>query len=633
MYELQQQYGRQKVNVFQDLAAISAGDDWKQQIVAALENATFLIPILTPSFLESEHCCEEVALFLEREARLNAQYPELNGRRRIFPILYVSVDQIDAFDPRIAAELGRVQWMDFTRLRFKPDDGEQVRLSIFEFAESICKLLQVRVPPPEEVAERDRKEANRKRAETVARELERLKTEAKAKAEAQEKVRLAAEAKAAEAARERARAKALAEEEAKARAKAEARAKAAEEAKARAAAEAKARAEAEAKALAETKARLAAAEKAKTEAAAKLRAEAEAAAKAKAAAERDEHLAELRARWYPNSVKQPVPLKTVPDTRPAPVSKILTKPAQPIAAPDLSPGGSSRPRAKAGASGKAITPACEAIWPPPSPPAPAPAKDNPTPAKAAPEPDKPMSCLMQVVVGFLVIFVLVATLRGCLPSGAPSTGNDTAVQKAGDDGAPRTADETSLLQMIREADETKTKSIAAAAEGRLAAEQADQAATRAKAGQAGYGHQAGSTTDNSKYEEYGRMTNGKLNGYGVRTWTKGEVVRGTFKDGKIDGYATITFPDGERYEGNIVDDKFSGYGIVYSRDGNKFHCLRQNNLANGSCYNSIGNEFFKGRYKNGKLDGPGISFEESGAASTSAIYEQEKFVRAVNYRP
>src|SRR5437868_12324058 len=68
--ELQQQYGRERVQLFQDMNAIAHGSDWESEIHKALDQSTFFIPILTPNFIQSEWCCREVALFLEREAQL-----------------------------------------------------------------------------------------------------------------------------------------------------------------------------------------------------------------------------------------------------------------------------------------------------------------------------------------------------------------------------------------------------------------------------------------------------------------------------------------------------------------------------------------------------------------------------------
>ena len=62
--ELQLVIGRrQQVQIFQDVAAIPYGTDWLKEIHKAIDESSFLLPIVTPAFLESEMCCQEVMRF------------------------------------------------------------------------------------------------------------------------------------------------------------------------------------------------------------------------------------------------------------------------------------------------------------------------------------------------------------------------------------------------------------------------------------------------------------------------------------------------------------------------------------------------------------------------------------------
>jgi hypothetical protein len=148
MSELQQQYGRQPVKVFQDVAAIAPGAEWKSEITNALNRSNFFIPIITPASLESEHCCAEIRLFLERERAIVAAYPALAGRRRIFPLHYMPIDDVDPFDPDILVELRRLQWLKFLDLRFKADHEEPVRVALAGLAGGICRLLNMKTDSP-----------------------------------------------------------------------------------------------------------------------------------------------------------------------------------------------------------------------------------------------------------------------------------------------------------------------------------------------------------------------------------------------------------------------------------------------------------------------------------------------------
>ena len=56
--------------IFQDRKDIWWGQNWKERIEESLDEVTFLISIITPSFFNSQACREELELFLEREKKL-----------------------------------------------------------------------------------------------------------------------------------------------------------------------------------------------------------------------------------------------------------------------------------------------------------------------------------------------------------------------------------------------------------------------------------------------------------------------------------------------------------------------------------------------------------------------------------
>lgn len=177
--ELQEVYGRQKIQLWQDVAAIPPGAEWDKAIDDAIAQSTFLIPIVTPAFVESEFCCGEVAKFFKREAEINAAHPELAGQRRIFPIVYIDTQDCDPYDPDIIAQLEDLQFVDFRQLR-EDDDPQQIRRAVVRLAGEIARLLKIKVAPPpspEELEKQrlakeaeERAEAQRKRKEEEERE-------------------------------------------------------------------------------------------------------------------------------------------------------------------------------------------------------------------------------------------------------------------------------------------------------------------------------------------------------------------------------------------------------------------------------------------------------------------------------
>ena len=136
--ELQLKIGREpKVKIFQDVATIKHGQDWEKAIHAALNEASFLIPILTPAFLQSEWCCREVMHFHEREKAL--------GRDDlIFPLHYVTLtpDRPGAcFNPKALEVLQRHQWIDFRPMRTRNPESEGVATLLDTFTDSISAAI------------------------------------------------------------------------------------------------------------------------------------------------------------------------------------------------------------------------------------------------------------------------------------------------------------------------------------------------------------------------------------------------------------------------------------------------------------------------------------------------------------
>src|ERR1700682_5908836 len=141
--EMQQKIGRKlKVNIFQDVAAIPPGAEWEKQIRDAIDGSCFLIPIVTPALLQSEWCCQEIALFRQRETTT------LRRADLIFPIHYLNVDDRDSsrtedcHDAEVFSFLRSRHWTDFRALRHKNPESEDVARKIDALADAIFSALR-----------------------------------------------------------------------------------------------------------------------------------------------------------------------------------------------------------------------------------------------------------------------------------------------------------------------------------------------------------------------------------------------------------------------------------------------------------------------------------------------------------
>jgi formylglycine-generating enzyme required for sulfatase activity len=130
--------GRPPVRLFQDIAGIRYGADWLKVIHKEIDEASFLLPIVTPAFLQSEMCCQEVMRFRQREQ-------EFGRNDLIFPFHYIDVSDIkpdDVHDPALLALLNSRHRFDFTSLRHRSPGSEQVKRQVALLAEALRTALR-----------------------------------------------------------------------------------------------------------------------------------------------------------------------------------------------------------------------------------------------------------------------------------------------------------------------------------------------------------------------------------------------------------------------------------------------------------------------------------------------------------
>jgi formylglycine-generating enzyme required for sulfatase activity len=141
--ELQLKIGsRPKVHIFQDVSAIPPGARWEKQIREAINDSSFLIPIVTPAYLQSEWCYREMTLFQTRQ--------NLLGRDNlIFPLHYIDVRMLeptDCYNDKFLDVLRECQWSDFCELRLKGPESEDVLRKLGAVANAIRDSLRAPAP-------------------------------------------------------------------------------------------------------------------------------------------------------------------------------------------------------------------------------------------------------------------------------------------------------------------------------------------------------------------------------------------------------------------------------------------------------------------------------------------------------
>lgn len=122
----------QDLVVFQDKANIGLGENWRRKIETLIDTTSFLLVVLTPSYLKSETCRVELDRFLERER-------ELGRDDLVLPVYYATV--AEGSNDALARTLLARQYVDWRDMRFQAFSDVPVRMAVADLATSIASAL------------------------------------------------------------------------------------------------------------------------------------------------------------------------------------------------------------------------------------------------------------------------------------------------------------------------------------------------------------------------------------------------------------------------------------------------------------------------------------------------------------
>lgn len=130
--------------IFQDCEGVVWGQNWRTRLDEALDEALFLIPILTPSYFNSDACRTELETFLELERR--------SGRTdRILSLYFLDAPVYERGSDALAAVLRERQHRDWRHLRINPVGSAKVMRALDSLAAEIAAAIlvhQSRISPP-----------------------------------------------------------------------------------------------------------------------------------------------------------------------------------------------------------------------------------------------------------------------------------------------------------------------------------------------------------------------------------------------------------------------------------------------------------------------------------------------------
>jgi hypothetical protein len=127
-----------RVEIFQDVGGIAWGEQWKGKLNDSADHAIFLIPIITPSYFQSEECRAELEQFVEREKTTGF-------RELILPLYYIECSQFEDQFAKEADRLAQVvaehNYRDVRSLRHRSLHSYEVRQEITALANLLIKRL------------------------------------------------------------------------------------------------------------------------------------------------------------------------------------------------------------------------------------------------------------------------------------------------------------------------------------------------------------------------------------------------------------------------------------------------------------------------------------------------------------
>jgi F-box protein 11 len=129
--------------IFRDTQDIAWGETWEERLDHSLDTSTFLIPIITPSYVKSyfedDWCRHELDRFLRREKQL-----ERNDL--ILPVYYIEVATLENKhlhgDDPLMQTIATRRLIDWRELRFEPFSAPPVRRAIAKMAQQIAAAIQ-----------------------------------------------------------------------------------------------------------------------------------------------------------------------------------------------------------------------------------------------------------------------------------------------------------------------------------------------------------------------------------------------------------------------------------------------------------------------------------------------------------
>lgn len=135
--------GERSFELFQDSEGIVIGANWRKRLSEAIDESSFLVPMLTPLYFNSGPCRDEMTEFLEHERTLNRD-------DLMLPVYFVTSAKLEkpeeqARDP-LAVEVAKRQVYDWREQALVPLQEGTSRRAMIALAGQIAERIQPTAP-------------------------------------------------------------------------------------------------------------------------------------------------------------------------------------------------------------------------------------------------------------------------------------------------------------------------------------------------------------------------------------------------------------------------------------------------------------------------------------------------------
>ena len=126
----------EEFELFVDRESIQWGEEWEARISDAIAGTTFFIPIITPSYFQSNPCRQELLKFVRDATRIGLL-------QLVMPVYWITVREFDRLPEEVNDEaisaIAEHQWQDLREVRLEDRGAASYRQAVHRLAAELAK--------------------------------------------------------------------------------------------------------------------------------------------------------------------------------------------------------------------------------------------------------------------------------------------------------------------------------------------------------------------------------------------------------------------------------------------------------------------------------------------------------------